>query len=111
MLEVLVSTFLIWEINFKFPSFFAPSPPVPRLRNPGRAACGAACSAAGGLLAASEPHPATGNGGTIFFGSTNPQKPRGGGVCGDLSMKNADSTTQKLDFTMKHGDFTTKRGD
>lgn len=68
--------------QFQISQFFRPKSSS-WLRNPG--AAGAACSAAG-ALAASEPHPATGHGGTIFFGSTNPQKPRGGGVCGDLSI-------------------------
>ena len=47
----------------------------------------------------------------FFLVAQTLKQPRGGGVRGDLSMKNADSTTQKLDFTMKHGDFRTKRGD
>ena len=50
-----------------YPSFFAPSPPVPRLRTPGRAACGAAGGAAGGAPAASEPHPAAGHGKNQLF--------------------------------------------
>jgi hypothetical protein len=110
MLEVLVSTFLIWEINFKFPNFFAPSPPV---------GCGTLGPPVPPVVLPAPLRPPNliqqqAMGGPFFLVAQtlkNLEEVESVEIYPYLSMKNADSTTQKLDFTMKHGDFTTKRGD